>query len=70
MKPDARSEAGTIALGITLRSIITLLWSGQTRYPAEYIGQLGSAINLSGVISISAIDAVIVLFESAGRKAW
>jgi branched-chain amino acid transport system permease protein len=63
--PVAVGVLATIALGITLRSIITLLWSGQTRYPAEYLGQLGSTINLTGGISISAIDAVIVLFAAS-----
>ena len=26
--------------------IVTLIWSGQTRYPAEYLGQLGRPIEL------------------------
>ena len=39
--PVAVGVLATIALGILLRSITTFIWSGQTRYPAEYLGQLG-----------------------------
>jgi branched-chain amino acid transport system permease protein len=35
--PVAVGVLATIALGIVLRSIVTLIWSGQTRYPAEYL---------------------------------
>jgi branched-chain amino acid transport system permease protein len=59
--PVAVGVLATIALGITLRSIITLLWSGQTRYPAEYLGQLGRPIKLWGDTAISGIDAAIVV---------
>ena len=44
--PVAVGVLATIALGILLRSIVTLIWSGQTRYPAEYLGQLGRPIAL------------------------
>lgn len=58
--PVAVGVLATIALAIVLRSLTTALWSGQTRYPAEYIGQLGQAIELVAGLSISAIDALIV----------
>ena len=45
--PVAVGVLATIALGILLRSIVTLIWSGQTRYPAEYLGQLGRPIELA-----------------------
>ncbi len=59
--PVAVGVLATIALGILLRSITTMVWSGQTRYPAEQIGQLGRRIELFGGISISGIDAAIVV---------
>ncbi|MBX6329470.1 MAG: branched-chain amino acid ABC transporter permease [Pseudolabrys sp.] len=59
--PVAVGVLATIALAIVLRSVTTAIWSGQTRYPAEYIGQLARPIELVSGLSISAIDAVIVL---------
>jgi branched-chain amino acid transport system permease protein len=63
--PVAVGVLATIALGILLRSLITLIWSGQTRYPAEYLGQLGRPIELVAGLTISGIDAVIVLVAGA-----
>jgi branched-chain amino acid transport system permease protein len=59
--PVAVGVLATIALGISLRSVITLIWSGQTRYPAEFLGPVGRPIELFGGIAISGIDLVIVL---------
>ncbi len=59
--PVAVGVLATIALGILLRTIVTLIWSGQTRYPAEYLGQLGRPIQLFGGVAISGIDAAIVV---------
>jgi branched-chain amino acid transport system permease protein len=59
--PVAVGVLATIALGIVLRSIVTLIWSGQTRYPAEYLGQLGRPIPLVLGLSISGIDVAIIL---------
>jgi len=53
------------ALGILLRTIATLLWSGQTRYPAEYLGQIGRPIQLYDGVAISGIDAAIVIVAVA-----
>ena len=51
--PVAVGILATIALGILLRTIATLLWSGQTRYPAEYLGQIGRPIQLYDGVAIS-----------------
>ena len=63
--PVAVGVLATIALGIVLRSIITLIWSGQTRYPSEYIGQLGRPIEIVSGLSVSLIDALIILVAIA-----
>lgn len=62
--PVAVGVLATIALGIGLRSIVTLIWSGQTRYPSEYVGQLGRPIEIAAGVFISGIDAVIVVFAA------
>lgn len=59
--PVAVGVLATIALGILLRSIVTFIWSGQTRYPAEYLGQIGQPIALGLGLSISGIDVAIIL---------
>jgi branched-chain amino acid transport system permease protein len=59
--PVAVGVLATIALGILLRSIVTLIWSGQTRYPAEYLGELGRPIELFAGIALSGIDLAIVI---------
>src|SRR5882724_7610908 len=46
--PIAVGVLATIALGIVLRAIVTVIWSGQTRYPAELIGRIGSIVLLPG----------------------
>ena len=58
--PIAVGVLATIALGILLRAIVTLIWSGQTRYPAELVGQLGRPMTFSGV-TVSGIDALIAI---------
>ena len=58
--PVAVGVLATIALGILLRSIATSIWSGQTRYPAEYLGQLGRPIEMMPGLSISGIDIAII----------
>lgn len=59
--PVAVGVLATIALGIVLRSIITLVWSGQTRYPSEYVGHLGKPLALGAHISLSFVDALIIV---------
>lgn len=59
--PIAVGVLATIALGIVLRTIVTLIWSGQTRYPAELLGRIGAPINLAPGVNISGIDALIVV---------
>jgi branched-chain amino acid transport system permease protein len=58
--PIAVGVLATIALGILLRAIVTVIWSGQTRYPAELVGQIGRPMTFSGV-SVSGIDALIAV---------
>jgi branched-chain amino acid transport system permease protein len=58
--PVAVGVLATIALGILLRSITTSIWSGQTRYPGEYLGQLGKPMELFAGLSISGIDVGII----------
>ena len=58
--PVAVGVLATIALGILLRSISTSIWSGQTRYPGEYLGQLGRPIEMMPGLSISGIDIAII----------
>jgi len=62
--PVAVGVLATIALGIVLRSIVTVIWSGQTRYPSEYVGQLGPPIVLAEGISVSMIDALIIVVSA------
>ncbi len=59
--PVAVGVLATIALGIFLRSVVTLIWSGQTRYPIEYLKGLAQPFGLPGGLSLSGIDAVIVV---------
>src|SRR6266540_4144700 len=59
--PVAVGVLATIALGILLRSATTSIWSGQTRYPAEYLGPLGRPLELIGGLSISGIDIAIIV---------
>jgi branched-chain amino acid transport system permease protein len=63
--PVAVGVLATIALGIILRTVATLIWSGQTRYPAEYLSNLSRPIQLFGGVSISGIDTGIVLAAAA-----
>jgi branched-chain amino acid transport system permease protein len=63
--PVAVGVLATIALGIVLRSVITLIWSGQTRYPSEYIGQLGRPIEIASGLTVSVIDALIIVVAIA-----
>jgi branched-chain amino acid transport system permease protein len=58
--PIAVGVLATIALAILLRAIVTIIWTGQTRYPAELVG-LGRPINLFAGVSVSGIDALIVV---------
>ena len=43
-----------------LRTIVTLIWSAQTRYPAQFLGQFGRPIELLPGVSISGIDLLII----------
>ena len=58
--PVAVGVLATIALGLVLRTIITVIWSAQTRYPAELVGQTGRPIALFAGVSVSGIDALII----------
>jgi branched-chain amino acid transport system permease protein len=58
--PVAVGVLATIALGILLRSIITLIWTGQTRYPGEFLGPLGEPVELFAGASISRIDLALL----------
>ena len=58
--PVAVGVLATIALGLVLRTIITVIWSAQTRYPAELVGQTGRPIALFAGVSISGIDTLII----------
>ena len=58
--PVAVGVLATIALGLVLRTITTLIWSAQTRYPAELLGQRGQPIALFADVSISGIDILII----------
>ncbi len=58
--PVAVGVLATIALGLVLRTIITAIWSAQTRYPAELLGQTGRPIALFAGVSISGIDILII----------
>lgn len=58
--PVAVGVLATIALGIVLRSLTTFIWTGQTRYPGEFLGQLGKPVQLIAGLSISGIDVGII----------
>jgi branched-chain amino acid transport system permease protein len=58
--PIAVGVLATIALGILVRATTTFVWTGQTRYPAELVGQLGRPMTLLPGVSVSGIDALIV----------
>ena len=58
--PVAVGVLATIALGLVLRTIITVIWSAQTRYPAELVGQTGRPITLFAGVSVSGIDTLII----------
>ncbi len=58
--PVAVGVLATIALGLVLRTIVTVIWSAQTRYPAELLGRAGRPIALFAGVSVSGIDALII----------
>ena len=58
--PVAVGVLATIALGLVLRTIVTVIWSAQTRYPAELLGRTGQPIMLFAGVSISGIDTLII----------
>jgi branched-chain amino acid transport system permease protein len=58
--PVAVGVLATIALGLVLRTIVTLIWSAQTRYPAQFLGQFGQPIALFPGVTISGIDLLII----------
>ena len=58
--PVAVGVLATIALGLVLRTIVTLIWTAQTRYPAELLGRTGQPIALFAGVSISGIDVLII----------
>src|SRR5215468_112827 len=63
--PVAVGVLATIALGLVLRTIVTLIWSAQTRYPAELLGPSGRPIVLFGGVNISLIDTLIIVAATA-----
>ncbi len=58
--PVAVGVLATIALGLVLRTIVTLIWTAQTRYPAQFVGRSGSPIALWFGVTISGIDLLII----------
>src|SRR5262245_14450801 len=58
--PVAVGVLAPIALGLVLRTIVTLIWSAQTRYPAELLGPSGRPITLFAGVSVSLIDTLII----------
>ena len=58
--PVAVGVLATIALGLVLRTIVTVIWSAQTRYPAELLGRTGQPIMLFAGVSVSGIDTLII----------
>jgi branched-chain amino acid transport system permease protein len=58
--PVAVGVLATVALGLVLRTIVTVIWSAQTRYPAELLGQTGRPIVSFAGASVSGIDALII----------
>ena len=58
--PVAVGVLATIALGLVLRTVITVIWSAQTRYPAELLGQTGRPIASFAGVSVSGIDTLII----------
>jgi branched-chain amino acid transport system permease protein len=58
--PVAVGVLATIALGLVLRTIVTLIWSAQTRYPAQLLGQFGGPIAILPGVTISGIDLLII----------
>ncbi len=58
--PVAVGVLATIALGLVLRTIVTLIWSAQTRYPAQFLGQFGRPVALLPGVNISGIDLLII----------
>ena len=58
--PVAVGVLATIALGLVLRTIVTLIWSAQTRYPAQFLGQFGRPVELLPGVTISGIDLLII----------
>ena len=58
--PVAVGVLATIALGLVLRTIVTVIWSAQTRYPAELVGQSGRLIALFAGVSVSGIDILVI----------
>ncbi|HEX9812061.1 MAG TPA: branched-chain amino acid ABC transporter permease [Burkholderiales bacterium] len=51
----------TVALGVLLRGVIVLFWSGQQRYPIESLGWSNPTITLIGDARISTASATLVL---------
>jgi branched-chain amino acid transport system permease protein len=58
--PVAVGVLATIALGLVLRAAVTLIWSAQTRYPAQLLGQLGGPVAILPGVTISGIDLLII----------
>lgn len=63
--PVAVGVLATIALSIFLRALITAIWGGQTRYPAELMGPRGTPFQLPGGIALTPVDALIVAAAAA-----
>lgn len=63
--PTAVGVLATIAVGISLRSVTTGIWSGQTKYPAELLGpEVRGMANLIGA-PVSMIDIAMVAIAIA-----
>jgi branched-chain amino acid transport system permease protein len=59
--PTAVGVLATIALSILLRSGITLVWGGQTRYPAELMGRGSAPFELPAGIVLAPIDLALLV---------
>lgn len=51
----------TIALGILLRGVVALVWTGRLRYPLEALGLENPVVPLAGGAAISAAAAALVV---------
>lgn len=51
----------TIALGVMVRGVMTLIWSAQVRHPIETLGWTNASISVYGDAKVSLISLVLVV---------